>query len=102
MIEKSASHGELNLPPIAEHPEAVEVLRVWAVPGEGQEFSVRPVWEDPGAWGLLLVDLARHVAYAYEQQGMSGEDALCRIRAMFDAEWNAPTDQSDDDSATQQ
>ena len=96
MSEKKTSQGELSLPNIAGHPEAVEALRVWVVPGDGQEFSVRPVWEDPGAWGLLFVDLARHVAYAYEQQGMSGEDTLWRIREMFDAEWNAPTDHSDD------
>ena len=101
MLEQEESHGELSLPPIAENSAAVEVLRVWAVPGEGQEYSVRPIWEDPGVWGLLLVDLARHVAYAYEQQGMRGEDALWRIKEMFDAEWSAPTDPPDNVSTQQ-
>jgi hypothetical protein len=41
----------------------------------------------------MLVDLAKHVANAYEQQeGRSNSDSLQRIRAGFDAEWSKATD----------
>jgi len=42
---------------------------------------------------VLLVDLARHVANAYEQAG--GDDraeVLALIREAFEAEWEMPTD----------
>lgn len=88
--------NQLSLPPVSARDDAIEVLRVWAVPGEGQEFSVQPTWEDPGAWGLLFVDLARYLAYVYEQEGKNGQEVLARIRELFDAEWDAPTDQPQD------
>ena len=51
------------------------------------------LWSDPAAWGIMLVDLARHVALAYQQtQGLQSEDVLDRIKAGFDAEWNNATD----------
>jgi hypothetical protein len=51
-------------------------------------------WEDPAAWGIMLVDLARHVARAYEQlKGLAREETLSRIHEGFDAEWTSPTDQ---------
>jgi hypothetical protein len=90
---------QLALPPISAREDALEVLRVWAVPGEEQEFSVQPTWEDTGAWGLLFVDLARYLAYVYEQEGRNGHEVLARIRELFDAEWDAPTDQPQDASA---
>ena len=31
--------------------------------------SRRGLWADAGNWGIMLVDLARHVANAYEQDG---------------------------------
>lgn len=88
--------NQLKPPPMAALPGAVEVLRVWAVSGEGQQFSLQPIWKDPGAWGLLFVDLARYLAHVYEKEGMNGEEALLRIREMFDAEWGKPTDDPED------
>ena len=74
-------------------PMASEVLSVWIADG-GQHISLDPrIWDDPAAWGLLLVDLARHVANACEQSGMmESAAALQRIRQGFDAEWGTPTD----------
>ena len=41
----------------------------------------------------MLVDIARHVAKAYENTGdLSEEAALKRIKELFDAEWASPTD----------
>jgi hypothetical protein len=88
--------NQLKPPPFAEQREAVEILRVWALVGKGQQFSVQPVWKDPAAWGLLFVDLARYLAHVYEQEGMNGDQVLLRIRQAFDAEWNSPTNQPSD------
>jgi hypothetical protein len=54
------------------------------------------MWQDPAAWGLVLVDLARHSAQAYEHDGQKRDEVLARIRAGFDAEWSAPTDSPKD------
>lgn len=77
---------------------AFEIARVW-VAGGGQHVALdASVWEDPAAWGIALVDLARHIARAYEQSdGPSTEDALTRIRAGFDAEWESSTDEPQGD-----
>jgi hypothetical protein len=83
----------LDPPPIAvSNPDAVEVLRVWAAPGVPQQLTLRPVWKDPAAWGLLMVDVARHVSRAYAVDGRDEKTVLTRIRAGFDAEWGNPTD----------
>jgi len=85
---------ELSVPPAARADSAArELARVWAAGGEQHVSLEIGLWPDPGAWGLLLVDLARHVANAYEQtQGHDASDVLARIREAFDAEWQTPTD----------
>jgi hypothetical protein len=50
-------------------------------------------WKDPAAWGIMLVDLAKHIASAYEQSGgLNQAAALSRIKQGFDTEWESPTD----------
>jgi hypothetical protein len=84
--------NELPLPPVAlERADAVEVLRVWAAPDETQQVVLKPAWPDPGVWGLILVDVARHAANAYQEQGVPREQALTRIIELFRAEWEGPT-----------
>jgi hypothetical protein len=70
----------------------IEVLRVLAMPDGGQEVRLQTAWEEPAAWGLLLVDVARHVAKAYANAGHDEAETLARIRQFFDAEWSHPTD----------
>src|SRR5437763_5506725 len=83
----------LEQPPIAQaDSRAIEVLSVWAAPDGPQQFALRTNWNDPGVWGLLLVDAARHVAKAYANEGMDFSIALNRIRAFWDAEFDSPTD----------
>jgi len=74
-------------------PQSFEIVRVW-IANEGQHVSLRAgVWEDAAAWGILLADLARHVANSYEEIGlMDGLSALHRIKEVFDAEFASPTD----------
>jgi len=89
---KQKRKNELDPPPISANSDAVELLRVWAAPGNPQELSLQTATADPGAWGLLLVDIARHAAEAYSHQGADVEETLARIKELFDAEWESPTD----------
>jgi hypothetical protein len=90
---KRSNPNELQPPPaVAATPDAVEILRVWTAPGQPAHLTLRTVWQDPAAWGLMLVDLARHAAQAYERDGRDRDEVLARIRAGFDAEWGTPTD----------
>jgi hypothetical protein len=84
----------LPVPPgVEQAPDAVEVLRLWVANGSQHVIVSTAQWRDPAAWGLALVDLARHIARAYEAGGGPPEaDALARLREGFDAEWNVPTD----------
>jgi|SRR5579862_7966932 len=97
MFGKRANARELPAPPGAiATPDAVEILRVWAAPGKPVHLALQTTWQDPAAWGLMLVDLARHVAQAYERDGRNREEVLARIRSAFDAEWSSPTDSPKD------
>ncbi|MDJ0523632.1 MAG: DUF5076 domain-containing protein [Planctomycetota bacterium] len=84
---------ELDPPPMArKSADAREVLRVWASPGTPQHLTLRTTWKDPGAWGLMLVDIAKHARNAYARDGHDAQATLARIRELFDAEWATPTD----------
>jgi hypothetical protein len=84
---------ELEPPPIAKsNPQAVEVLRVWAVPDQPQQLTLKTTWKDAGAWGLLLADVARHAASAYGNEGHNRAEVLARIRQLLDLELSNPTD----------
>lgn len=70
-----------------------EILRVW-VANKAQHVSLRVgVWKDPFAWGIMLADLAGHIANAFAQEmHLDRQDALQRIRRGFEAELDLPTD----------
>ena len=86
---------QLPIPPdAAEDTRAIELLRIWAVKGKQHVSLATGLWDDPASWGIMLVDLARHVANAYsELKGMSHHEALLRLKDGFDAEWEEQTDQ---------
>ena len=89
-----AHRGELSIPPTAKSDaRALELARVWAAVG-AQHVTLRAeAWPDPAAWGIVLVDLARHVARAYQEtQGRPPDETLALIHEMFEAEWARPTD----------
>ena len=97
MFGKRKNSNELGTPPVADsNPDSVELLRVWAAPGAPQQLTINTCWEDPGAWGLMLADIARHAAQAYEHKGQDGTEALSRILELFDAEWSSPTADPED------
>jgi len=86
----------LDIPPAAQRDKAsFEVLRVW-IAEQAQHVSIRSgAWEDPFAWGIVLADLARHVALAHEMQDNKvDKDAfLERLLEGFHAEIDNPTDE---------
>jgi hypothetical protein len=72
--------------------DAVEVLRAFVLDG-GLSISFTRAFDDPGMWGMMLVDIARHAARVFEKEGvMSEAEALARIIQMFEAELGSPTD----------
>lgn len=73
---------ELPIPPIAAgDPKACEIARIWAASGD-QDVALAPgLWEDPAAWGIMLADVAHHVANTYEPgAGRDRSEVLARIR----------------------
>jgi Domain of unknown function (DUF5076) len=85
---------ELPPPPgVTGDSKSREVLRAW-VANEGLLVSLDPLaFGGPATWGMLLVDIARHVARSFEQEGQNTFDgAMLKMRCLFDQEWDAPTD----------
>lgn len=62
----------LHVPPAALERGGVEVLRAVVVDG-ALHVSLRPAFDDPQAWGMLLADVARHVSRIYESEGKAPE-----------------------------
>jgi hypothetical protein len=82
----------LVIPPTALEQGGVEVLRAAIVDG-GLHVSLRRAFDDPEAWGMLIADVARHVARIYATENkFHEEETLERIRALFNAELDSPTD----------
>ncbi len=88
----------LNLPPAAQRDKAsFEVLRVW-IAEQGQHVSIQSgTWDDPFAWGIVLADLARHIALAHQLQNQNGKSDpdvfMERLLEGFQAEIENPTDE---------
>ncbi len=86
----------LAIPPAAQRDKAsFEVMRVW-IAEKGQHVSIQSgAWEDPFAWGIVLADLARHIAHAHEMldKKVDPEAFLERLLEGFQAEIDDPTDE---------
>jgi len=84
--------NQLGVPPDAQELGGDEILRAFIV-DRGLSVSIQRAFDEPSTWGVLLVDLARHVARIFSREaGLTEAEALRQIRAMFDAEWSRPTD----------
>lgn len=90
---------ELPIPPnAATNDKARELLRVWASNGKQHVTLAAGLWEDPASWGIMLVDLAKHLANAYNKnRGDDRNIVLTRIKEAFEAEWKNATDQPSGD-----
>src|SRR5215475_704509 len=86
--------GQLPIPfPASSDMKARELARVWQSRGTMQMALQPDLWDDPGTWGIVLVDLAKLIAGAYDKSGqMEAATALDLIKQLFEAEWISPTD----------
>ena len=80
--------------PAVRDPNSTEMIRAW-VAQKALHCSLRiGTWKDPSAWGILLADVARHVANAHqESEGRDRAATLQSIRKLFNAELDKPTDE---------
>jgi hypothetical protein len=85
---------ELPIPSAAAtDAKSAEIVRMWVAKGAQHVSLAAGLWADPKAWGIVLVDLARHVARAYAQtRGMDPGIVMKQIREGLDAEWAQSTD----------
>ena len=91
MTERDAPvFDALHVPPEAFDKGGVEVLRAVVVDG-ALHVSLRRAFDDPEAFGMLIADVTRHVARIYADK-FREEETVERIRAIYDAEMDAPTD----------
>ena len=86
---------ELQPPPaVSSDPRSCELVRGWAAHG-GLQCSLNvDAWEEDAdiRWGVLLSDIARHVADAlYRRKHLGRDQTLAKIRAVFNSELNNPT-----------
>jgi hypothetical protein len=82
----------LHIPPAAMEQGGVEVLRAVIVDG-ALHVSLRRAFDDAEAWGMLIADVTRHVARIYAKESAMSEDQVIeRIRSIYDAEMDAPSD----------
>jgi len=80
----------LHVPPEAIEKGGVEVLRAVVVDG-ALHVSLRRAFDDPEAFGMMIADITRHVARIYSDK-FREEETVERIRSLYDAEMDAPTD----------
>lgn len=77
---------------------AVEMLRVWIAEGKlhcsmkvGMYHETTKIPEDK-AWGIILADVARHLATAMEASyGVKNSETVERVRSSFLKELESPT-----------
>jgi uncharacterized protein DUF5076 len=86
---------ELLVPPAAqEDPKSVEVIRAW-IAKEGLHCSLNiGIWKEKEAmfWGILLSDVARHVADALsKEKGTDPAITIATIQKRFNEELESPT-----------
>jgi hypothetical protein len=86
--------SQLQIPETALRDDrSYEIARVWVAEKAQHVSLLVGTWEDPVAWGIVLADLARHIANGYSQdKGLDKTETLQRIRSSINAELNFPTD----------
>ena len=87
--------NELAPPPKAkDNPQAIELVRAWIVDNGLQcSLNIGGFGEhELTTWGILLSDVARHVANAHQQ--LNGSDAATNLKTIavhFNQEIDSPT-----------
>jgi hypothetical protein len=89
-----SKNDQRDIPDAAiEDQNSLEIVRVW-VAKKGMHVSLRAgLWDDPAHYGVMLADLAGHIANSFAQSaGYDRGQALPRIKAGLGAEFKSPTD----------
>jgi hypothetical protein len=85
--------------PAKRDPRSVEMVRTW-IAEEGVHIALNiGFWEQPergiderDAWGILMADMARHIANAHKAEyGRDPRETLIAIREAFEREIEKPT-----------
>lgn len=78
----------LEIPKSAQSdPAATECIRAW-IAHETLHVSLLPeIFEDPAAWGIVLADIARHLANSFH--GTGGADPRDTYRQIAEAFGNS-------------
>ena len=61
-------------------------------PPGGVVVIIRPIYDDPGVFGVILADIVSHVANAYTDSGFDPVRARNRILEVLGDELDFPTD----------
>lgn len=86
---------ELVKPPeVTVADNAIEIMRAWLVDGALQVSLMPSAFDDKAAWGILLADIAHHIADALaESRGYDRGKTIAAIVERFNREIAKPTDQ---------
>ena len=85
--------------PAARDPRSVEMVRTWIAEGKLHVALNVGFWEQPArgvderdAWGVLMADMARHLANAHEEAyGRDPRETLVMTCKAFEREIGKPT-----------
>ena len=77
--------NELEVPPAARlDAKSFELMRVWIAESDMHVNLQLGGWQEPEPWGVVLADLAQHVADFYaEKRAMDRADVLDVLRTEF-------------------
>jgi Domain of unknown function (DUF5076) len=92
---RMAEARELPVPDEADDAgEAHELVRGWLIDNRLACSLLPGAFDDPAVWGVLLADVAHHIANALaESEGADRAAVLAAIRRAFEVEMRAPTDE---------
>lgn len=95
MTSLFGARNELSIPEkVRGDKSAAELIRAWVTASGDVYVTIKTdVWQDPAAYGIVLADIARHIANGFHQsQGKDVDEALRRVVEGFSAEVGSPTD----------
>jgi hypothetical protein len=82
----SEPYHALQIPPTALDKGGIEVLRT-AIVDDNVHVTLRPTFDQPQAWGLLLAQVMRNIARAYAQQPQfKEEEVMAQVRQSLEQE----------------
>ncbi|MGI4854538.1 MAG: DUF5076 domain-containing protein [Janthinobacterium lividum] len=94
----------LRIPAAAmKDPRSLEILRVWVANGEQHVALSFGMWEEASSWGVLLADLARHIAEAHAQhdETIDPEDFMEGIRSGMESELDGEEEEGEIEGSVQ-